>query len=829
MVNKEIPLVGAYSIHDNTVVFSTPPNEGDLVELTRDTQLDRETNFKSYDNSFRPETINFDLDKIWLVLQEANLVDAKILARLKQEIEWRRIHDFNYDELAQVREKQLFDALKSYTDTLNAATNPGVFQGVVAGVVFAQDGKSIQTHLEEILETLAQERENIDSKADQTYVEEQLDLKANQDTTYSKTEVDSALDQKASKVDIYTKPEVDTALSAIAGGHKAYQTLALAQAAQASLPANTVVEVTNDPTASNNGTYQWNGTTLTKSAYDPLTQAKEDATTKANAAEANAKSYAEQIDKKIDYYQTENLLNPNQETAVGYYVNGVPGGQAGSVSALEYYPVTAGQKLWVRGASGSTVVPIYAADKTFIGNLNYNDAVSGVLTVAESYGSKTPAFVRFSLFGNTSLENFSFGYGDLRPPLKLAYQEKYSTVNNKNFSSAIAEDIISSDSILLKQASDALCFDLYNDHLVLFKNLVNPNQEVIQGFYSNSGITTPFLSLPNYYVTTEFIPVPPNRKFWILGAGSGNLLQLCDINKNPISALNLSVVTNNRYTVPATAGTANKEVHYIRVGSSLGEAHIRNNGLGVGWANDALDVPAKIPAYGSSSSQLSTLLMEDISERMGVVNSPLFGKKWAAMGDSITTTSYSAGVNYAIILSNKHGSALTLYSKGGARVHREPESTFYILSEEYLNIPTANPPDLITIAGGTNDSVATERLGVFSDRVNTTFYGALHVLLAGLRNRFPNARIGFIAPIPRTTRYIEGDTSNTPYLKWKAIKEVCAYYSVPCWNGNTEFGASPSDSTTWKDAYMPDGLHPSDVGHVWYANRVENFILSLAK
>lgn len=54
-------------------------------------------------------------------------------------------------------------------------------------------------------------------------------------------------------------------------GHAFYQTLADAQTAQASLPANTVVEITND--GANNGTYQWNGTTLTKSAFDPLTQA----------------------------------------------------------------------------------------------------------------------------------------------------------------------------------------------------------------------------------------------------------------------------------------------------------------------------------------------------------------------------------------------------------------------------------------------------------------------------------------------------------------------------------------------------------------------------
>lgn len=102
-------------------------------------------------------------------------------------------------------------------------------------------------------------------KSDITYVDEQLTLKAGKATTLSGYGI----------TDAYTKDQVDASVTAVAGGHKAYTTLALAQAAQASLPANTIVEVTNDPTASNNGTYQWNGTTLTKSAYDPLTQAKD--------------------------------------------------------------------------------------------------------------------------------------------------------------------------------------------------------------------------------------------------------------------------------------------------------------------------------------------------------------------------------------------------------------------------------------------------------------------------------------------------------------------------------------------------------------------------
>ena len=127
------------------------------------------------------------------------------------------------------------------------------------------------------------------------------------------SKVNNAITPKADKA------YVDSSLTAIAGGHKAYQTLVLAQAAQASLPANTVVEVTNDPTTSNNGSYQWNGTTLTKSAYDPLTQAKTDATTKANAAELNAKNYtdtakAEAVSDAINslYNVSSNRRDPYQ-------------------------------------------------------------------------------------------------------------------------------------------------------------------------------------------------------------------------------------------------------------------------------------------------------------------------------------------------------------------------------------------------------------------------------------------------------------------------------------------------------------------------------------
>ncbi|GEM_PF-2231379 len=267
-VNNEIPPVGTFTVQDNDVIFHIMPEAGTIITLARDTDLERETNYSRYDNSFNPAALNWDLDKLWHVLQEQNLVDAKILARIKSEIEWRRTHDFNYDELAQVREKQQFDALKSYSEALLASANPGVFQGVIAGVVFARDGKSIQTHLEEILESLVQERESIKLKAAKTYVDEQLLNKQEQIDSKAPLAVTDTLQQQ--KVD---KVYFDNTLSSFQNGAvKAYPTLAAANADIANIALNTKVSVLS---ATEGGDYykaSADATSLTKSPWDVYQQ-----------------------------------------------------------------------------------------------------------------------------------------------------------------------------------------------------------------------------------------------------------------------------------------------------------------------------------------------------------------------------------------------------------------------------------------------------------------------------------------------------------------------------------------------------------------------------
>lgn len=193
----------AYDANTNSIIFEVAPVAGSEVEVRRVTDLERSIQYETYNNSFRPETLNYDLDRIWHVLQEQDIIDAEILARLKDEIEWRRTHDFNYDELAQIREKQIFNALKGYTDTLVSATNPNIFQGVVAGVVFTQDGKSVQTHIEDILKALENSRteatatELILTQSIQTEVTraKSVELQLN---SKIQTEIDRAKDVEAS-------------------------------------------------------------------------------------------------------------------------------------------------------------------------------------------------------------------------------------------------------------------------------------------------------------------------------------------------------------------------------------------------------------------------------------------------------------------------------------------------------------------------------------------------------------------------------------------------------------------------------------------------------
>lgn len=66
----------SYNSSSNTIFFNSPPDQGDVIEVQRSTAADRATTYATYNNSFRPEVLNKDIDRIWLKIQELGVADA---------------------------------------------------------------------------------------------------------------------------------------------------------------------------------------------------------------------------------------------------------------------------------------------------------------------------------------------------------------------------------------------------------------------------------------------------------------------------------------------------------------------------------------------------------------------------------------------------------------------------------------------------------------------------------------------------------------------------------------------------------------------------------
>jgi lysophospholipase L1-like esterase len=163
--------------------------------------------------------------------------------------------------------------------------------------------------------------------------------------------------------------------------------------------------------------------------------------------------------------------------------------------------------------------------------------------------------------------------------------------------------------------------------------------------------------------------------------------------------------------------------------------------------------------------------------------------------------------NYAISMST------LAYNTDGTDTHNALVGRYNSMS---------NDADLVWIAIGTNDwyNVTVMSLGTFDDRVNTTFYGALHILCAGLKAKYGAIPIIFATPIKRwlsdrvdPTPPKNMNAHNEPItLYCNAIKEVCEYYGIPV----VDMYAM-SYLNSWLDYdrtnWVPDGTHPNGAGH----------------
>ena len=168
----------------------------------------------------------------------------------------------------------------------------------------------------------------------------------------------------------------------------------------------------------------------------------------------------------------------------------------------------------------------------------------------------------------------------------------------------------------------------------------------------------------------------------------------------------------------------------------------------------------------------------------------------------------------------------------GSAIGREASYVDKRFTKRYLLLPT--DLDIISVFGGTNDWSLNTVLGTMADAPNdednVSFYGSLHFLCQGMVTRWPNGKFFFMTPTPQNRTDVPYGMVNSlgktlaDYVN--AIKEVCAWYSIPVLDLFTQSGLYPFDEYQ-RSVWMLDGLHWSQATHLKMGDRISRFMENL--
>lgn len=212
----------------------------------------------------------------------------------------------------------------------------------------------------------------------------------------------------------------------------------------------------------------------------------------------------------------------------------------------------------------------------------------------------------------------------------------------------------------------------------------------------------------------------------------------------------------------------------------------------------------------------------------------LKGKKINFLGDSITE-GYGASapdkIYHALLKKNAGLAEARNYGKSGTKIARLLEVTADPFDQDFnLRAPSMDKDaDVVVVFGGTNDyGHATIPLGTMDNEEITTFYGGMHNLCKYLINEYVGKRIVFMTPLHRMEEKAFGWSEKSSDLKnfVNAIREVCEHYSIPVLDMFKE-GEMYGNMKVWCDKFMPDGLHPNDMGHEIIADKLQKFLENL--
>lgn len=208
------------------------------------------------------------------------------------------------------------------------------------------------------------------------------------------------------------------------------------------------------------------------------------------------------------------------------------------------------------------------------------------------------------------------------------------------------------------------------------------------------------------------------------------------------------------------------------------------------------------------------------------------------LGDSITEGVGASKIEnrFTDVLAREYGlKAANNYGIGGSRIARQIVITSDVCDRDFCMRykEMDKNADAVVVFGGTNDYGHGEApLGVPEDRTPDTFWGACHYLFNGLLELYSGKPILILTPLHRLDENNPLGDGSKPYsvASLKTYKDiivnVAEQYGLPVLDLYATSGIQPLNETNRK-LLLPDGLHPSDMGHALIAHRIANALMLL--
>lgn len=293
------------------------------------------------------------------------------------------------------------------------------------------------------------------------------------------------------------------------------------------------------------------------------------------------------------------------------------------------------------------------------------------------------------------------------------------------------------------------------------------------------------------------------------------------INPAALVGINATADTTNRLSVssPASlfnhAGTDHRQkINKAAAGDTASQ--IYQTGFSgraeLGLAGDD-DFHLKVSADGSAWTEAMVVdratgaVTFPNSDLGGAIGNPWTGRKWAALGTSITaqdlyTAPLAAVLDLTLVNLGVSGGHLSLPTIGGGGLE---------IYDQIASIPS--DADLVTLEAGVNDFIRASSLGTLADTTTATFYGALHKTGIDILAANPLRTLAFFTPYSieaggSADWNTENANADTFVQFQQAVRDVARRLGCPVIDVGAESGISAQTASI----YLSDGLHLNSAG-----------------